>query len=394
MSDKKFTPQKLMIALFALVVLPLGSAFFLGPKREFSENENRFLRKLPALVDTTKWRKAQTFASKWAAVNWDGIYGDDRMFMREMERYYTDHFFARDSWIAAKTYAELVAGKRESGSVYIGKDGYLIDKFSGYDAEQLEKNINLLTALAQAVAEKNAQFSVMLVPSAIELLESKLPSFAPHASQQEIIKLVQRQGLDVVDVIGALQNHADEDIYYRTDHHWTSLGAYYAYATWREAGGKTAAPLSEWTKEILSDSFRGTTWKKINFPASPYDAITAYYQHLNRQVSYNGGKYNTSSIYERRFLAGKDQYAVFFNSNQALTVIEGSGKEGKLLIIKDSYANTFCQFAVEDYEEVHMVDPRFFHEDVPAYIEKNDITDVLFLYGIAGFSGDAVIPGV
>ena len=77
-------------------------------------------------------------------------------------------------------------------------------------------------------------------------------------------------------------------------------------------------------------------------------------------MSYNNGQYETDSIYERKYLSGSDQYAVFLNSNQAQTVIEGSGKNGKLLLIKDSYGNTFSQFPVEDYAEVHVLDLRFF----------------------------------
>ena len=73
------------------------------------------------------------------------------------------------------------------------------------------------------------------------------------------------------------------------------------------------------------------------------------YKHINRSVSYDNGQYETDSIYERKYLSCSDQYAVFLNSNQAQTVIEGSGKSGKLLLIKDSYGNTFSQFPVEDY---------------------------------------------
>lgn len=143
----------------------------------------------------------------------------------------------------------------------------------------------------------------------------------------------------------------NEDIYYRTDHHWTSLGAYYAYCVWR--GIEPTA--DEWTKEILCDNFYGTTWNKVPLPTIPAEKIIAWYQHPGRSVSYNGGDYKTDSIYERKYLDGSDQYAVFLNSNQAQTVIQGSGESGKLLLIKDSYGNTFAQFPVEDYAEVHVV---------------------------------------
>lgn len=118
-----------------------------------------------------------------------------------------------------------------------------------------------------------------------------------------------------------------------------------------------------------------------------YEQILSY-KHINRSVSYNNGQYETDSIYERKYLSGSDQYAVFLNSNQAQTVIEGSGKSGKLLLIKDSYGNTFSQFPVEDYAEVHVLDLRFFKGDVTEYAKENGITDTLVLYGTQSFVKD------
>ena len=108
-------------------------------------------------------------------------------------------------------------------------------------------------------------------------------------------------------------------------------------------------------------------------------------------MSYNNGQYETDSIYERKYLSGSDQYAVFLNSNQAQTVIQGSGKSGKLLLIKDSYGNTFSQFPVEDYAEVHVLDLRFFKGDVVEYAKENSITDTLVLYGAQNFVKDTNI---
>ena len=191
-------------------------------------------------------------------------------------------------------------------------------------------------------------------------------------------------GVDWADVRSALAAHSSEGIYYRTDHHWTSLGAYYAYCAWR--GIEPSA--DEWTKEVLCDNFHGTTWNKVPLPTVPAEEITAWYKHANRNVSYNSGDYETDSIYERKYLDGSDQYAVFLNSNQAQTVIEGSGKSGKLLLIKDSYGNTFSQFPVEDYAEVHVIDLRFFKGDVVEYAKENSITDALVLYGVQNFVKD------
>ena len=204
------------------------------------------------------------------------------------------------------------------------------------------------------------------------------------------MELAKAQGLNTVNVFDILSKHNGEYIYYKTDHHFTSLGAYYCYCAWMQSQGKAVQPLSAWQSQVLCDNFRGTTYNKVNYPFAPYDTVTAYYKTLKHTVSYNGGDYVTDSIYERKYLSGKDQYAVFFNSNQSTTVVTGSG-EGKLLIIKDSYANCFAQFVVDDYAETHLIDLRFFKGSVTDYIKSNGITQVLVLYNIPNFAQDTAI---
>lgn len=104
-------------------------------------------------------------------------------------------------------------------------------------------------------------------------------------------------------------------------------------------------------------------------------------------VKGGNGYYSSDSIYERKYLDGTDQYATFLNSNQALTVIEGRG-QGKLIIIKDSYANCFTQFCIDDYEETHLIDLRYYSGSVQEYINENGGTEVLVLNNIPNFTSD------
>ena len=305
-------------------------------------------------------------------------------FSDELEQYLTDQVPLRDDWVTLKIYLELAVGKRESGGVYIGRDKYLMDKFTSYSKKQLAANAAALAELQKKLAAEDISMDTILVPVAAQVLTDKLPAYAPVADYAAILEVLTDAGVDTTDVFFTLAAHSSENIYYRTDHHWTSLGAYYAYCAWR--GIEPNA--DEWTQEILCDNFHGTTWNKVPLPSVPAEEITAWYKHINRSVSYNNGQYETDSIYERKYLSGSDQYAVFLNSNQAQTVIEGSGKSGKLLLIKDSYGNTFSQFPVEDYAEVHVLDLRFFKGDVTEYAKENDITDALVLYGVQNFVKD------
>lgn len=357
--------NKIITSFFCLLLAVSALTGLLLPDRYYSEREKRTLTQRPEF-------SASDFFS--------GEYSD------ELEKYLSDQVPIRDEWVTLKTYLELAIGKRESGGVYIGKDAYLMDKFTSYSRKQLQTNANTLVQLQKDLKAEGISMDTILVPVAAQVLTDKLPAYAPTADYEKIFHVLQSAGLNTVDVIDTLSAHADEDIYYRTDHHWTSLGAYYVYCTW--SGIDPAA--DKWTQEVLCDNFYGTTWNKVPLPTIPAEKITAWYQHPWRSVSYNGGSYKTGSIYERKYLDGSDQYAVFLNSNQAQTVIRGSGESGKLLLIKDSYGNTFAQFPVEDYAEVHVLDLRFFRDNVVEYAKENGITDALVLYGVQNFVKTAI----
>ena len=355
--------NKIITSFFCLLLAVSALIGLLMPDRYYSEREKRTLTQKP----------------KFTVANF--ISGE---FSDELEKYLTDQVPLRDGWVTMKTYMELAIGKRESVGVYICKDKYLMDKFTSYSKKQLVANAAALVDLQEKLAAEGISMNTILVPMAAQVLTDKLPAYAPVADYAAILQVLTDAGVDTTDVLSALVAHSSENIYYRTDHHWTSLGAYYAYCAWRGIEPN----VDEWTQEVLCDDFYGTTWNKVSLPSVPAEEITAWYKHINRSVSYNNGQYETDSIYERKYLSGSDQYAVFLNSNQAQTVIEGSGKNGKLLLIKDSYGNTFSQFPVEDYAEVHVLDLRFFKGDVTEYAKENGITDTLVLYGTQSFVKD------
>lgn len=355
--------NKIITGLFCLLLAAGIVSSILVPDRYYSESEKRTLKQFPEIT-LTDIRS--------------GKFGD------ELETYLADQFPDRDSWVTVKTIAERLSGKVEIGGVYFGKDGYLIDTNKAFSAKQAAANIAALKKLQDGLT---VPFRVMLVPTASEILSDKLPPFAPTMDQNAILEYTQEQGLHLVDVSDTLKAHSGEYIFYKTDHHWTSLGAYYAYGAWMQEKGEDAPSLSAWTKENLCDNFRGTTYAKVNDPFAAFDTMDAYYKKSSHRVDYNDGNYVTDSIYERKYLEGSDQYATFLNSNQATTVVSGDGS-GKLLILKDSYANCFAQFVVDDYEETHLIDLRFFRGDVQKYVEENGITEVLVLYNIPNFVSD------
>lgn len=360
--------NQITIGIFCALILAGTVSGIITPDKTYSANEKRKLAQKPDISVTDII---------------SGKFGDN------LESYLADQFPARDGWVTAKTFAELASGKRESGGVYFAGDGYLIDRFTNYKYNQFKTNVDALNKLSEKI---DIPMKVMLVPTAAQILSDKLPNFAPNLDQKKLLDYAKAQGLDTVDVFGILSAHNDEYIYYKTDHHFTSLGAYYCYAAWKTSKGETADPIIDWKSEVLCGNFRGTTYAKVNYPLAPFDTITAYYK-ASHSVSYNSGAYVSDSIYELKYLDGSDQYAVFLNSNQAQTVIQGGGK-GKLLIIKDSYANTFAQFVADEYAEVHLIDPRFYRGSISEYVTENGIDEVLAVYNIPNFAADTAVGGI
>lgn len=238
--------NQMTIGIFCALLLAGTVSGIIVPDKTYSASEKRKLAQKPEISVTNLV---------------SGQFGDD------LESYLADQFPARDSWVTAKTFAELASGKRESGGVYFAKDGYLIDAFTSYKSKQVKINVAALKALSDKL---DVPMKVILIPTAAQILGNKFPTFAPNLDQKKIMEYAKTQGLDTVDVFDELSAHSDEYIYYKTDHHFTSLGAYYCYSAWKEAKGETAEQITAWKSEILCDNFCGTTYAKVNYPLATF----------------------------------------------------------------------------------------------------------------------------
>ena len=339
------------------------------PNKAFSESENRVLTAMPEF-------------------SWNALVSGS--FTEGFEDFITDQFPARDMWVSIKTASELALLKKDSGGVYIADDGYLIDMFSEVDMERYEKNLGYLLTFNENVNRRfNIGVTTMLVPTASHILADKLPNHTPEIDPNALIAMAKGKGIDVVDASAALTEHKEEYIYYKTDHHWTSLGAYYAYVFLCGSLAKTPIPYEAFKQEVLTKGFYGTSYSRASLYSAKPDAITVFRAPYDFNVVYNLGESESLGLYERKYLDVKDKYSVFLNANQPLSVITGGEKNGRhLLLIKDSYANTFAQFIAGDYESVHMIDLRYYKMPLLEYMEGAGITDVLVLYNIKNFAGD------
>ena len=364
--------KRLPGVIFMVLLLGLAGKEALSHQRTYSPVEKRELQTRPEISITKVL---------------------DGRFQRKYESYLRDQFPGRDHWVSFQTDMELFMGKNEIHNVYIGKNHYLLEHYTEkeFDPQQISKNLQALEKFV-GKAKQNADVHVMMVPTKSWVLREKLPAFAPHYKEQKFYDALQ-QKLEKEDVLisvePVLDAHKEEEIYYRTDHHWTTLGAWYAYEQYTKAvGGDLQRAQGKKKFRCISKDFYGTTYAKINY-ARQADIIEIYEPADKLRVVYNMGEKKTKTLYDVSFLKTADQYSVFTGGNQAVLEITGGIKNGKtLLLIKDSFANSILPFLAEDYEKLVVVDLRQLNVSGDRLLEMFSPTDILILYNSAQFAQD------
>ena len=364
--------KRLPGVIFMVLLLGLAGKEALSHKRTYSPVEKRELQTRPEISITKVL---------------------DGRFQKKYESYLRDQFPGRDHWVSFQTDMELFMGKNEIHNVYIGKNHYLLEHYTEkeFDPQQISKNLQALEKFV-GKAKQNADVHVMMVPTKSWVLREKLPAFAPHYKEQKFYDALQ-QKLEKEDVLisvePVLDAHKEEEIYYRTDHHWTTLGAWYAYEQYTKAvGGDLQRAQGKKKFRCISKDFYGTTYAKINY-ARQADKIEIYEPADKLRVVYNMGEKKTKTLYDVSFLKTADQYSVFTGGNQAVLEITGGIKNGKtLLLIKDSFANSILPFLAEDYEKLVVVDLRQLNVSGDRLLEMFSPTDILILYNSAQFAQD------
>lgn len=392
----KMTPDKLMIALFSAVLLALPIATIVSPKQVKSENENRTLAKFPTLIDEYKWEKAETAKDYLSAFKWK--YLNDRTgkaFKDDFETYFCDHIIGRESWVKVCNSLQTIAGKKEINGVYT-VDGQMLQTFKEYDEEKVSQAIEAINLFAER--HPDMPVSMMIAPTAQEFVSSKIPAYTGLLSEKAFIDEVysKLENISTIDCTSYLAGHSDEYIYYRTDHHWTSLGAYYAYTAAANTLGYTAYGQNEFNIETASSDFKGTLYSStLNDNITP-DVMDYYHlKDANHVVKVtttddNGKPLENDSLYFRDYLEVKDKYSSFTGSNAPVVTIETDIDNGKsLLIVKDSYAHSLVPFLANHYSKITMVDMRYIRTDLNYIVDVDSYSQTMFMYNAITFADDA-----
>ena len=358
----------LMIWLFCLIIFGMSGLHLLTEDKKFSESENRVLGAFPKLT-----------ASSIV----------DGSFMRDFETYLTDQFPFRDSIISAKTFADRILGKNEENGVYIGKEGYLFDTQTPLDKEKT-KNIG---KAVRKFSDKYKSFKTafILAPNSSYIYSQYLPKYLEMPSQKEQIDTVRKQinspNIFWPDVTDIFEKNADEtQLYYKTDHHWTTRGAYLIFRElcfeWRLEKSKEAIDKKFDFYEV-STTFEGTlastsgvhdATDKIEI-CVPKGSEGTYVAHFES----SGDK--TATLFFGDELKEKNHYEVFLGGNYDKVIISTVSQSGRnLLLVKDSYANCMIPMLTPYFSKIVVIDPRYLTDSLDSIIKENDFSHMLYLY--------------
>lgn len=366
-------------ALFVAFIFAMAIWFVVNPKADYSSSEKRYLQQFPETsVDTV-------------------LSGE---FSEKFETYFADHFPQRNMWVGLNSYYNLGIGLNGRNGVYNSADGYLINV--PVDKENyVRKNIRVLAEFKEKIGD--VPMTVMLAPSTGYIATDKLPlihdSYNDDTYFAETAKTLGESGVNFVDLRETFKQKYAEGVqlYYRTDHHWTTDGAYEGYVKLCEKLGVQPADKDSFAKTAYG-GFYGTTYSTSGYWLTKPDSITVYDNQENTdknitvKISEDGKDNHYGSMFFYNHIDEDDKYPVFLDGNHALTEIQNkNAKNGTIVVIKDSFSHSLAPFLAENYSKVVLVDLRYYKQSVSDLIKKENPEQVVALYGIDNLATDTDI---
>ncbi|MDM8211463.1 DHHW family protein [Mediterraneibacter glycyrrhizinilyticus] len=362
-----------IILLFLVMIINV-----IVPDREESELENRAFEQRPRFNLTTI------------------LSGD---FMEQWEKYLSDQFAGRDTWRSLKVSLDRLGGARKENDIYIGKDGQLMEDIEVPDDGRLEANLTAIRDFAETY--EDIPVTMMLVPDAACILNDSLPAFARVEDQRQMFSMAERKLGDTVnwvDTVSILNNHKSEKLYYKTDHHWTTQGAFYVFQDAAETLGIEGDVSDDFVSYTVTDSFNGVLAASSGVGLDEMEQIDIYAPTGGDDdvvVNYVDEGRKTTSLYDSSKLETRDKYGVFLGGNTSVVDIRTvSTSQKRLLVVKDSFADCFIPFLAPYYREIVVVDPRYYSGTMQDIMDSYRITDALILYSGNTFFTDNNISGV
>lgn len=361
---KKSIPNIILLLSLAFVIAFFSLSYIFTPDSSFSEDENRVLQSAPRFT-----------VEKLL----DGTY------TRQLHDYFSDQIPLRTIMIRLKASIELAMGKNENNGVLLGKDDYLIEIHSYTDdnLSYLKRNLAKIENLISSLNENEVNVFSTIIPRKVDILGDKFSPYYSDERNSAIWDMVSDNHISLTETLSQWQK-SGKDIFYKTDHHWTAKGAYYAYVTIIDLFHHSPKSINNFKLELLSDEFYGTSYSKSGFFFAPSDIIYAPAIDSNRyKTTIVDTDLTFDGLYDTSYLSKKDKYSTFLSGNNAHVKIIDTQNQDKetLLLIKDSFSHSLAPYLIEHYN-LELIDPRYYIGSIEEYIIENDIKNVLFIFGL------------
>lgn len=362
--------------IFGGFLAAMAVLFIAMPKLGYSASEKRVLA---------------TFPKTDAETVFSGKFGKD------FETYFADHFPFRNMWVGVNSYTTLAEGNNGASGVYNGSDGYLINK-PIKDYGRIPDNMGLLTEFRHSI---DVPMTLIMVPSTGYICSDKLPLVHDVYRDDEYLDYINEYsnavGIRFLDMRDTFKRayRSGSQLYYRTDHHWTTEAAYLTYREYCKIFGLVTKPQEGFEVDKL-ENFYGTTYSKSGFWLTPPDTLEIWKNPNNKegdihiQIS-DGGQVvkEQDSLFFYEHATESDKYPVFIDGNHGKTIIHNqNANKGTLVVIKDSFSHCMAPFLAESYSKVILLDMRYSTEDVTQLVKAENPDQVLVLYGIDNFAED------
>ncbi len=364
--------------VFLVFIFGMAIWFIFNPKSEYSSSEKRYLQQFPEV----------------SAENvFNGKFGED------FESWFADQFPLRNMWVGFNAYYALYTGNNGANGVYNCDNGYLINAPVSTD-NQLEKNLGVIKKFKQNV---DAPVTVMFAPSTGYVCGDVLPAVHNKYNDDEYFEnaaeTLNASGIDFVDLRNTFKNVYENgsQLYYKTDHHWTTKGAYTAYKELCRSLGIVPTAESVFAKETY-EGFYGTTYSTSGFWFTDTDVIEVWNNpadtsdKISVKITEGTDSKTYNSMYFYDHTSEDDKYPVFLDGNHALTEITNSNASGgTLLLVKDSFSHCLAPFLADNYSKVVLVDMRYYKLSVSQLAKQEKADEIVVLYGIDNIATDTDI---
>lgn len=365
---KKNISTKIFIAVFLVFLSVMGYLYYALPAKEYSSAEKRVLAQVPEI-------------SVKRVLNGS--------FSKDFEEFLADQTPFRSFYVGVNSYFELLKGNNGTNGIYLGKEGMLIEK-PVENSDRLDINIKRINSFAKEVSPK---IYVISAPQKGWVYDNLLPKNHLEYKDKEYTNTLKTEldkSITYIDLSDILKANREKNLlYFNTDHHWNSEGAFLGYKKICSVIGIEEPSEKDYNITKLKDKFYGTSYSKSGYFLTKSDYVNVWKSKENEGNAKVTIDHKDITVHDSMFFDEleneENKYIVFLNGDSSVTNIETEAKGGTLMVIKDSFANVVIPFFADNYSKIVVVDLRYYKQNLSDLIAEQDIDEIMFMYRIENY---------